>query len=609
MMRRWICAVTLGLMSACGQMEPLDGNRIVVTADAGAVFDAGTLRDAGEVKPDAASPDAGVARPADDHSNARVSGSRVSPGQGIAGVLDGESDVDWFVFTAGTGDLHRIETRGETDTKCSLYDADGRALGSNDDDGDGLNCRIDEVLTSGSDYYVMVEHFSESGTGNYTLYVEILSALTVAPEFTAQPISVAAGESIALIGSGFSALGRVGFEVARGGVQSEQLETVADESGSIETVWQTTRQTRPGSFRLVATDQLTGMTSAVVEVTVTSPPDDDHADERAGATTIRSGRATPGEVHRANDVDWFRFRTSHAGEWVISTRGDLDTLCVLMFGDEEVDSDDDDGTGLNCRIETVLQADRDYFVRVESYEADIGRYELVVIPPPVPDDHGNAIETATVLGADTSASGRLGAAGDIDVFGFTAQFTGNYRFWTIGVSDTACRLLGLRGIELASDDNSGILWNCEIERRLEAGTTYFIALRHADAEGTGSYWLFMNAPDGSPIDDHGNSLDGATLIADNGTIPGQIEVERDRDVFHFFASRDGDWIIETSSNLDTVCEVISDQDTQIDSNDDAGEDRNCRITVRLVGGTRYGVDVRLFGDGGTGAYRLRLTPP
>ena len=44
-------------------------------------------------------------------------------------------------------------------------------------------------------------------------------------------------------------------------------------------------------------------------------------------------------------------------------------------------------------------------------------------------------------------------------------------------------------------------------------------------------------------------------------------------------------------------------------NDDAGEDRNCRMTVRLVGGTRYGVDVRLFGTGGTGAYRLRLTPP
>ena len=609
MMRLIVCALTAGMISACAQMEPLDGNRISGSADAGAVVDVGSISDTGVVKSDAGATDTGVVRPQDDHSDARVSGSRFSPGQGIAGVLDGDADVDWFVFIAGTGDLHRIETRGETDTKCSLFDADGNSLSSNDDDGDGLNCRMDEALTGGSDYYVMVEHFSASGTGNYTLYVEILSSLTVAPELSAQPISVAAGESIALTGDGFSALGRVGFEVSSMGLPSEELETVADEGGAIETVWQTSRSTQPGSFRIIATDQMTGITSMAITVTVTSPPEDDHADARVGATTIRSGRFTPGEIHQANDVDWFRFRTSHAGEWVISTRGDLDTLCIVNFGGDEVARDDDSGTGLNCRVEAMLQADRDYYVQVESYETDIGSYELVVIPPPVPDDHGNSIETASVLGTETSASGRIGSAGDIDVFGFTAQFTGNYRFWTIGVSDTACRLLGLRGIELASDDNSGILWNCEIERRLEAGNTYFITLSHSDAEGTGSYWFFMSAPDGLPSDDHGNALDGATLISDQGTATGRIEVEDDRDVFHFFASRDGQWTIETSSDLDTVCQVMSDQGDEIQSNDDAGENRNCRMTVRLAGGMRYGVEVRLFGASGTGAYRLRLTPP
>ena len=65
--------------------------------------------DAGVVKPDTGASDAGPRN--DDHSDARVGGSRLAPGQGIAGVLDGDDDADWFVFTAGAGDLHRVETR------------------------------------------------------------------------------------------------------------------------------------------------------------------------------------------------------------------------------------------------------------------------------------------------------------------------------------------------------------------------------------------------------------------------------------------------------------------------------------------------------------------
>ena len=63
-------------------------------------------------------------------------------------------------------------------------------------------------------------------------------------------------------------------------------------------------------------------------------------------------------------------------------------------------SDDDSGEGLNCRIDAALQPDRDYFVRVESYGERIGDYEFVVVPPPVPDDHGDTEATATVLDAD-----------------------------------------------------------------------------------------------------------------------------------------------------------------------------------------------------------------
>jgi hypothetical protein len=602
------------MMTACGQMEPLDGNRIPGGFDAGAgavepVADAGAVTDAGDTKPDTGPADTGIPRPADDHSDSRVGGSRLSPGQGIAGLLDGDSDSDWFVFTAGVADLHRVETRGQTDTKCGLYDADGDPVADDDDSGDALNCRMEQALVSGADYYVQVEHFSASGTGDYMLFIEAISAPAVAPEFSADPLRVAAGEPVNLTGTGFTAMGSARFVVSSGGLQPIELEAVAGEDGSVTAVWQTARSTRAGAFRIEATDQASGLSSRSVEVTVTTAPVDDHADERAGATGIRTGRFTPGEIHESNDVDWFRFRTQSAGQWVISTRGDLDTTCALYLAGEEVTNDDDSGDALNCRIERSLQANRDYFVKVESFGTRTGNYELVVVPPPTPDDHGNTIETSSVLGSETSTSGSIGSAGDVDVFGFTAQFTGVYQLRTVGISDTMCRLLSLRGAELDSDDNSGILWNCEIERRLDAGTTYFFAISHSDAEGTGSYWFFLSAPEGSPSDDHGNGVSAATLIGDHGSTPGVIELDGDRDYFQFFASRDGDWTIETSSDVDTVCQLLSDDGAQIASNDDAGDDRNCRMTARLVGGTRYAVEVRLFGAGRTGAYRLRLTPP
>ena len=322
---------------------------------------------------------------------------------------------------------------------------------------------------------------------------------------------------------------------------------------------------------------------------------------------IRSGRFTPGEIHTATDVDWFRFRTTHAGDWVINT-ADASIRSARWSLPDKKSRAMTTAARANCRIDAALQPDRDYFVRVESYGERIGDYEFVVVPPPVPDDHGDTEATATVLDADRSDSGRLGAAGDVDLFGFTARFTGVYRFWTIGVTDTACRLIELGGRARATDDNSGLLWNCELEQRLEAGTTYYVEVRHSDAEGTGAYWLFSSLPEGQPTDDHGNTLDGATLVADRGSSPGRIDAAGDRDMFHFYAQQDGQWTIETSSDLDTVCEVVS-ADGQAASNDDAGEDRNCRMTVSLSAGRRYGVSVRLFGGGGEGRVSPEAQPP
>ena len=116
------------------------------------------------------------------------------------------------------------------------------------------------------------------------------------------------------------------LRVAAAGGSNEEFEAVADDQGAFETDWQTTRQTVPGRYRIVATDQETGRSARAVEVTVTAPPQDDHADEAGAATVIRSGRFTPGEIHTATDVDCFGFgrptlaigSSTHAGSSIRS---------------------------------------------------------------------------------------------------------------------------------------------------------------------------------------------------------------------------------------------------------------------------------------------------
>ena len=121
-MNQKICCVVAALaLAACGQVEPLDGNRIVSLADAGPapVRDAGAPTDAGVAKPDTGASDAGPRN--DDHSDARVGGSRLAPGQGIAGVLDGDDDA--VARGVGKGEPRlgrRCELRASEETLHSL---------------------------------------------------------------------------------------------------------------------------------------------------------------------------------------------------------------------------------------------------------------------------------------------------------------------------------------------------------------------------------------------------------------------------------------------------------------------------------------------------------
>ena len=111
----------------------------------------------------------------DDHGDGRGTATRIALTGSASGRIDPAGDVDWFRFAEVTesGTL-TVYTTGSLDTLGRLYDAAGNQLTDNDDGGEDTNFRIERDVDAGT-YFVSVEAFDESATGDYTLHTEFES--------------------------------------------------------------------------------------------------------------------------------------------------------------------------------------------------------------------------------------------------------------------------------------------------------------------------------------------------------------------------------------------------------------------------------------------------
>ena len=103
---------------------------------------------------------------------------------------------------------------------------------------------------------------------------------------------------------------------------------------------------------------------------------DDHGDTFASATLIAIPSTTEGELD-AGDKDYFRVEVAAAGTLRIETTGSTDTYGTLFDSDEaSLETDDDDGPGLNFMIERSVAAGS-YYVEVRGFgSSTTGAYEL-----------------------------------------------------------------------------------------------------------------------------------------------------------------------------------------------------------------------------------------
>jgi len=85
-------------------------------------------------------------------------------------------DVDYYIFSATSGVTYLIETSGSTDTYMELFIPDGTTIIESDDDsGDEANAQLEWSCTQTGNYFFMIRHYGEEGTGSYGISVTIPS--------------------------------------------------------------------------------------------------------------------------------------------------------------------------------------------------------------------------------------------------------------------------------------------------------------------------------------------------------------------------------------------------------------------------------------------------
>ncbi len=110
----------------------------------------------------------------DDHAASRERATPIAPGESVKGRIDAAHDVDYFKIrppaTAAEGSHLVAYTEGGVDTAGALAGDDGKTLAASDDEGEGLNFRLE--WTSGASAAFLRIEGAGGDEGPYTLVVE-----------------------------------------------------------------------------------------------------------------------------------------------------------------------------------------------------------------------------------------------------------------------------------------------------------------------------------------------------------------------------------------------------------------------------------------------------
>lgn len=210
----------------------------------------------------------------------------------------------------------------------------------------------------------------------------------------------------------------------------------------------------------------------------------------SNATLLTLNSWMSGTISCSGDQDWYKFVTSGAGCYTISTQGSMDSMGYLYDANGCLITYNDDCNGSrNFSITATLSANTTYYLMVKAYGSNTGTYSVgVVFEGSTDADQGGSTPEVkgTLLTLDNWVNDSIECSNDEKWYTFRATAgNGTYIITTKGTMDTMGYLYDSNNNRIAYNDDSNGL-NFKISACLSGGSTYYVKVR-AFSTKTGNY--------------------------------------------------------------------------------------------------------------------------
>ncbi len=474
----------------------------------------------------------------DDHGDFIEYATVIDVGEGIQGRINHPNDLDLFRFSAEAGQNYRVDLdRGSLDSAAfAVLDPTLSAIASNDD-GNPLASYSFWTAWESGDHHILVkagDNGNES-TGSYSLTITLAEIPDEEDDHGNHP------GNATLVAVGSQTQGSIDY---RGDIDLFRIVTApgqyfhvdvdvkdrwAGYSGKLQgrDAWglesnERIFEVKAGRHSLVDT----------FSYTLTIFPDDygNHMGEAAG---VDAGSDIYGVLEYPGDSDFFRFEANAGQVYQLNLGPETSASEVYVRLTDhdglEVASTAYRGDFVPPSFPWSVPKTGSYYLYVQSNRGTVGPYSLSIDLIKAEDDHGNYVDSATVVAVGVGTTGVLDYQNDTDFFRFTASegqiYEIDVRLGTL--EDSEVVLHDADGAELAYDNNSGNSLGSRILWAAPDSSGYHVAVRSAeyDSNDVGSYTLAI--AHSAIQDDHGNHMDSATHAHVDRRISGSIDYKND----------------------------------------------------------------------------------
>ncbi|MGM9549390.1 MAG: leucine-rich repeat protein [Faecousia sp.] len=444
---------------------------------------------------------------------------RVKPdlqtGDPITVYIGSGGGVDYFRFTPTVTHYYTFESKSSSDTYCTLYDADMKALTSNDDGGEGYNFKITYKLEAGRTYYFGARYYSSSSAGSYsaTLYYDNHSFSSGACTCggTPEPITrdVPASVNIDVPGEWafysfkpavthdytFESTGECntyGYLYSSGGAQL----TYSTSGGSGNNFKLTYTLSADTTYYLGV--RLSDTSSTGTFGVVSTYGTEHHTFTGgvcvcgASASAIGLNTATDVKIDTAGKWVYFSFTPAQTHYYVLESTGSYNTYGYLYDASgAQLAYSSSGGRGSNFRLEYSLYANTTYYFGVRLYDtSSTGEFNVYLTYSPYRhsfDTEGTCVcsGAAAPVALNEPKSVKIEGPGEWTYYSFTPEVTHQYVFESTGECDTYGYLYSSSGARLTYSSSGGSGNNFKLTYTLTAGVTYYFGagLRYPDNTG------------------------------------------------------------------------------------------------------------------------------